>query len=152
MNKEGLLEISVSNRLTFFSTSTLPPTLDVLSHLHPPYHSTSSHGADGEDAGCHSARRDDFEFMTRLGNGADREGGGRGSGWEGDVEAQTRQRISLFEKCLYLRSRWLSPPLIACASSGLAMFTGKVGRRREGVEEERQEDRLQRKREGRDEA
>ena len=62
------------------------------------------------------------------------------------MEAQTHQRISLFEKCLYLRSRSLSPPLIACASSGLAMFTGKVGRGREGVEEEQQEDRLQRRR------
>ena len=88
-------------------------------------------GAKG--AGCQSVRRDDFKFMTRLGNGAEMERGRRqGSGWERDVEAQTHQRISLFEKCLYLRSRSrpLSPP-IACASSGLAMFTGKVGRRRE---------------------
>ena len=77
--------------------------------------------------------------MTRLGNDAEWQGSGR----EGDVGAQTHQRISLFEKCLYLRSqsRSLSPPLIACASSGLAMFTGKVGR----VEEGQQEDRLQRR-------
>ena len=64
------------------------------------------------------------------------------------MEAQTHQRISLFEKCLYLRSRSLSPPLIACASSGLAMFTGKVGRGREGVEEEQQEDRPSPEKEG----
>lgn len=49
---------------------------------------------------------------------------------------------SSFEKCLYLRS-------IACATSGLAMITGKVGR---GKWERRGEERrLERTEEGRDE-
>ena len=42
---------------------------------------------------CQSVRRDGFKFMTRLGSGTER---------EGDVDAQAHQRISLFEKCLYL--------------------------------------------------
>lgn len=44
---------------------------------------------------CQSVRRDGFKFMTRLGSGTER---------EGDVDAQAHQRISLFEKCLYLHA------------------------------------------------